>query len=113
MKHYDWQSVPEEAMPADGSVLRRFVEGERMTVGRVAFTRGSSVPVHRHENEQFSLVLSGALEFIVEGRPVVVRPGEILHLPANEQHGARALEDTVVLDVFSPPRQDWGAPPAG
>jgi quercetin dioxygenase-like cupin family protein len=57
-------------------------------------------------------VLSGALEFIVEGRPVVVRPGEILHLPANEQHGARALEDTVVLDVFSPPRQDWGAPPA-
>ena len=112
MKHYDWQSVPEEAMPADGSVLRRFVGGERMTVGRVAFARGSSVPAHRHENEQFSLVLSGALEFIVEGRPVVVRPGEILHLPANEQHGARALEDTVVLDVFSPPRQDWGAPPA-
>jgi hypothetical protein len=49
MKRYDWQSVPEEAMPADGSVLRRFVGGERMTVGRVAFARGSSVPAHRHE----------------------------------------------------------------
>lgn len=112
MKHYDWQRVAEEPMPADGSVLRRFVNGERMTVARVAFTAGSAVAAHRHENEQFAVVLSGAMEFTVEGVAVVVRAGEALHLAANEFHGARALEDAVVLDLFAPIRDDWGSPGA-
>jgi quercetin dioxygenase-like cupin family protein len=112
MKHYDWETVAEEAMPADGSVLRRFVNGEQMTLARVAFTRGSVTPPHRHENEQFSVVLSGIMEFTIEGKPVVVRAGEMVHLGANEFHGARALEDSVLLDIFSPPRADWGTPGA-
>ena len=112
MKHYNWSDVTEEPMPAEGSVLRRFVNGERMTVGRVAFTAGSATPPHRHDNEQFSVVLSGVMEFTVEGTPVVVRAGEVLYLPGGEFHGARALEDSVVMDVFAPPRADWGAPGA-
>ena len=112
MKHYKWQDLPEDAMPADGSVLRRFVNGQEMTMARVSFTEGSAVPAHRHENEQFSLVLSGTMEFTVEGKPVLVQAGEVLFLPANELHGARALQDAVVLDVFAPPRKDWPAPPS-
>lgn len=111
MKHYQWENVREEAMPAQGSVLRRFVNGERMTVARVAFTAGSVAPEHRHPNEQFSVVLSGTMEFVIEGEPLVVRAGEMVHLEANVFHGAKALEDAVLLDVFAPLREDWGTPP--
>jgi len=94
----------------DGVVVRS-VDGERLTLGVVELDAGSVVPEHRHENEQFTLVIEGALEFTVEGKPVVVHAGECIHLPANELHGARALTDTTVFDVFSPPRADWGPPP--
>ena len=112
MRRYRWDQVVEEAMPAEGSVLRRFVGGEQMTVARVVFTAGSAVAEHSHENEQFAVVLSGEMEFMVEDEPVVVRAGEVIHLAANERHGARARTDAVILDVFAPPRADWGAPGA-
>lgn len=101
-------------MPAlSGNILRRFVHGETITVARVAFKAGSEAAQHRHANEQFSFVLSGVMEFTVEGEPIRVKAGEFLHLPSHCLHGARALdEDVVVLDVFSPPRADWGAPGA-
>jgi quercetin dioxygenase-like cupin family protein len=68
------------------------------------------VPRHSHENEQVTYILSGALRFWIgedESQEVVVRAGEVLHIPANLPHKAEALEDTLDLDVFSPPRQDW------
>lgn len=112
MKRYTWSDVALEPMPAEGSVLRRFVNGERITVATVTFTAGSAVLPHRHDNEQFAIVLTGAMEFTVEGAPVVLHGGDMLHLEPGELHGARALEDSVVLDVFAPPRADWGAPGA-
>jgi quercetin dioxygenase-like cupin family protein len=103
-----WEEIPEAEMPSlTGTVLRRFVSGEKMTVARVSFTDGAAVAEHTHENEQYTLVLSGRMEFRVEGKPVVVGPGELLHLPSNVRHGATALEASVLLDVFSPPRADW------
>lgn len=99
-------------MPAEaGTVLRRYVSGEKMTVAQVAFAPHSATEPHRHENEQFTFVLSGALEFTVEGRTILVRAGESLYLAANEFHGARALDEpATVLDVFAPPRADWTEP---
>ena len=88
----------------------------RVTVARVTFAAGGVLPVHQHANEQFSVVLEGALEFVLDDGPVVARTGDVVHLSAHEVHGARALEDSVVLDVFAPPRDDWGAqepPPVG
>lgn len=111
MKQYKWDDVGESQMPSvEGTVLRRFVDGERITIGRVAFTAGAITEPHRHENEQFSMVVSGRLEFTVEGETIIVGPGDVLHLQSNEFHGARALEPTVVIDVFSPPRADWKQP---
>lgn len=111
MKHVDWERVAEEPMPCDaGTLLRRFINGTTMTLGRVTFTEGTIAPTHRHENEQFSIVLSGTMEFTVEGQAVIVSAGQLLHLESNELHGARALTDATVLDVFSPPRADWGEP---
>lgn len=106
-----WDGIVESAMPSEGGVvLRRFVSGENITVGRIAFEAGAVTPEHEHANEQFSLVLSGLMEFVVDGNTVMVRPGDVLHLPSGIRHGARAIEPSVVLDMFSPPRADWVAP---
>ncbi len=100
-----WEDLPLERVKE--GLSRRIITGERTMVSQILLKRGTVVPVHRHENEQVSVVLSGALRFEVDGREVIVRSGEVLHLPSNVPHGAVALEDTVDLDIFSPPRQDW------
>jgi quercetin dioxygenase-like cupin family protein len=63
--------------------------------------------MHDHESEQMTYVLSGALKFLVDGREVVVREGEVLHIPSWLPHQAEALDDTFEMDMFSPIRQDW------
>ena len=52
-------------------------------------------------------MLRGTLKFVINGEEIILRTGEVLHIPSNVVHSAEALEDTLDLDVFSPPRQDW------
>jgi len=68
---------------------------------------GSTVPEHRHENEQVSMIESGHLRFVLDGREQIVGPGEVLRIPPNLAHSAEALDDVVATDLFSPPREDW------
>lgn len=112
MRRFNWNDVPAEEMPTEaGTVRRRFVSGKKMTIALVTFEPHSATEPHRHENEQFAFVLSGTLEFTVEGVPVTVQGGEAIHLAPNEWHGARSLDEpATVLDVFSPPRADWEQP---
>ena len=65
------------------------------------------VPIHHHENEQISSVLTGALKIELEGKEIVVREGQVLHIPSNVPHRVVALEDSLALDIFSPIRTDW------
>ena len=79
-------------------------------LSHVYLKKGSIVPLHHHENEQFSYILEGSMRFWLhedDGEEVFVEAGDILQIPSNVPHGAIALEDTLSLDVFSPPRQDW------
>ena len=79
-------------------------------LAHVYLDKGAMVPRHSHHNEQFTYILEGALHFWVgEGgsEEIVVRAGEILHIPSHVPHKAQALEDTLDVDIFSPPRQDW------
>ncbi len=76
-------------------------------LARIILRKGSSVPLHSHENEQITYVLDGALKFVIQGKELIVRSGEILVIPSNLPHSAEALEDTVDLDIFCPPRADW------
>ncbi len=79
-------------------------------VAQIFLKRGCIVPLHEHENEQFSCVLTGRLRFWAgseEGEEILVEEGQILHLPSNLPHKVEALEDTLSIDIFSPPRQDW------
>ena len=76
-------------------------------LARVVLRKGAVVPEHSHHNEQISYILTGALRFLVGGEDKTVRAGEVLVIPPHLPHSAEALEDTVDLDVFTPPREDW------
>jgi quercetin dioxygenase-like cupin family protein len=100
-----WKDIEvEELNPLIG---RQFVVGKDVMVARVLLKKGANVPLHHHHNEQITYILEGALEFLIEGERIVVRAGEVLCIPPNVPHEANALEDTVDVDIFNPPRQDW------
>ena len=105
---YSWSDMPrEELNPLLG---RRFVTGEHAMLAQIYLAKGCIVPKHSHENEQLTYVLEGRLRFFLgadESEVVDVAAGEVLHIPPNVPHKAEALEDTLDVDVFSPPRSDW------
>lgn len=87
---------------------RQFVYGRRTMLARVLLRKGAHVPEHSHENEQITYILEGALRFTMgDGQVITVKAGEVLVIPSHMPHSAEALEDTVDLDVFAPPRADW------
>lgn len=102
---YRWDEVRKEQL--DPKVSRQAIHGDAMTVGRFEILKGGGVPVHHHANEQISMVQRGRVKFMLNGVETIVSAGESLHIPANVPHSAEALEDTVVVDLFSPPRADW------
>jgi quercetin dioxygenase-like cupin family protein len=105
---YAWKDVPLE--PVIPGISRKIVTGDRMMIAHVLIRKDAVVPTHAHDNEQLTYILEGALRFWLGddgSEVVVVRAGEVLHIPSNVPHKAQALEDTLDVDVFSPPRQDW------
>ena len=88
-------------------ISRKVVTGEREMLAQIYLKRGALVPMHSHESEQMTYILQGALKCLVGGEEVLVREGEVLHIPSGTPHQAEALEDTFELDVFSPVREDW------
>jgi quercetin dioxygenase-like cupin family protein len=111
-RHYRWEELATDAPMA--LLDRRRVIGEHAMISHVHLQKGCFVPGHSHANEQFVCVMKGRLHFVLnEGSPcprseVTVSAGEVLHLPPNVPHSAEALEDTIVLDVFSPPSEKTG-----
>ena len=106
--HYRWDDMPKEAV--NEQLSRRLVTGERLMLAHVYLDQGCIVPQHSHDNEQLTYILEGKLRFFLgdDGSEVVdVAAGEVLHIPSNLPHKAEALEDTLDVDIFSPPRADW------
>ncbi len=104
-QHIDWDQVPTESL--NPLLDRQLVVGEHLMVARVLLRKGCIVPLHSHFNEQITHIQSGALQFTLNGKQITVRPGEWLVIPPDMPHTAVALEDTVDIDIFTPPRQDW------
>ena len=103
-----WDDMPKERV--SDLLQRRLITGERMMLAHVYLDKGCIVPRHSHDNEQLTYILEGALHFWLGENgeeEVVVRAGEVLVIPPNLPHKAEALEDTLDVDIFSPPRQDW------
>jgi quercetin dioxygenase-like cupin family protein len=107
-KHYRWKEIPEESMK--GTITRKLITSERMMIAHVFLKKGDEVPQHSHENEQITYILEGALHFWLGDkgeREITIRAGEVLVIPSYLPHRAVAVEDTLDVDVFNPPRQDW------
>jgi quercetin dioxygenase-like cupin family protein len=105
---YRWDQVPREDLHE--LLSRRLITGDQVMLSHVYLKKGCVVPKHSHPNEQFTYILEGALRFLVGddgAEEIVVRAGEVLHLPGNVPHEAHALEDTLDVDIFYPPREDW------
>jgi quercetin dioxygenase-like cupin family protein len=105
LQHIRLQDMPVEHL--NPLIDRQFVAGERSMLARIILRKGSIVPMHSHDNEQITYVLEGVLKFNIQNKEIIVRGGEILVIPSNVPHSAEALEDTVDLDIFCPPRADW------
>ena len=106
--HYRWDDLPREELSPE--IGRRLITGEEMMIAHVYLKKGAVVPKHAHHNEQITYILEGVLRFRLgedESQHVDVAAGEVLHIPAHLPHTAVALEDTLDVDVFSPPREDW------
>lgn len=105
---YRWEDMPRERV---SDVLdRRLITGDQVMLTHVYIKKGGIVPRHSHENEQISYILEGGLRFWIgedESQVIDVLAGDVLHIPSWVQHKAEALEDTLDVDIFSPPRQDW------
>jgi quercetin dioxygenase-like cupin family protein len=102
--HHRWTDIPKE--PLSDVLSRKLITSERMMLAHVYLKK----PRHSHENEQLTYILEGGLRFWIgpdESQVIDVMAGEVLQIPSHVQHKAEALEDTLDVDIFSPPRQDW------
>ena len=105
LQHIPWHTIPLEDL--NPLLQRQFVVGQEIMLARVLLKKGCIVPEHSHHNEQLTYILEGTLKFWIDGKEIVVNAGETLCIPSNMPHKAEALEDTVDLDIFAPPRADW------
>jgi quercetin dioxygenase-like cupin family protein len=105
MKHLAWKKVEVEILTP--LIHRQLIVGQEIMLARILLKKGCVVPWHSHVNEQVSSIVEGALRFWIDGKEIVMGPGEVLTIPPNMPHKAEALEDTLAIDVFNPPRADW------
>lgn len=107
-RRYRWDDMPAEQLKK--GLSRKLITGDRMMIAHVYFKSGEEVPRHSHDNEQLTYILSGALRFWFganDEQEVTVSAGEVVVIPSNLPHRAVALEETLDVDIFAPPRQDW------
>ena len=103
--HHRWTDIKPEQL--NSLMTRQYVVGANTMLARLVLKKGAHVPLHNHMNEQISHVIAGSLTFLLEGKEVTMRAGEVLCIPPHVPHEVIALEDSVAMDIFNPPRQDW------
>jgi|GEM_PF-5114 len=111
IQNLDWTNIPVERLP-DGTE-RQMIWGERLTVCRLRFAPRIVTTPHSHPHEQMTIVQRGRVLFTIENEQRIACAGDVLHFPPNVWHGAAILDEEVVLiDVFSPVREDFLPPGA-
>jgi quercetin dioxygenase-like cupin family protein len=105
---HTWEKIPKEQL--NSNISRKLITGTNMMIAHIYLKKGGTVPLHSHHNEQITYVLTGALKFLLgqeQDEEIIVHAGEVLVIPPHLPHSALALEDTLDVDVFNPPREDW------
>lgn len=105
MQSYTWDTVPAEQL--DSNIARRMIVGEKEMLVHWEFQQGTLAALHSHPNEQIVVMISGKLRLAVGDEETIMGPNDIVLIPPDVPHEAEALEDTVVIDIFSSPREDF------
>ncbi|MEM7345029.1 MAG: cupin domain-containing protein [Chloroflexota bacterium] len=100
-----WADVPATEMTPE--INRRFITGEKVMSVYLSMDKGGVIPNHHHPHEQITHVISGKIEYTVGDETRVMSPGEVVFIPPNLPHTGVALEETRMIEVFSPPREDF------
>ncbi len=91
----------------EGVDLTTLVHGDKTLMGRFKIAKGAAVPAHSHPHEQTGIMISGRIRFNVDGEITDVETGDSWCLPGGVEHSAEALEDSIIIEVFSPVREDF------
>ena len=102
---YRWADLPQT--PMTPQIRRRLVSGEKVMSVEFTLDKGAIIAEHKHPHEQITHIISGKIEFMVGGEKFLLEGGDVLHIPSNLPHSAVALEDTINIEIFSPPREDF------
>jgi quercetin dioxygenase-like cupin family protein len=108
VQRFKWDEMPKEKL--NDLIDRRMITCKKVMLTHVYLKKGAVVPMHAHDNEQITYILEGKIKFWIESEdaePITLGPGEVLTLPSNLPHKAVALKDTLDVDIFAPPREDW------
>ena len=105
MQLHRWSEVKKEQL--NSLMTRQMIHGDNITLARFDLRKGAVIPEHSHINEQIMTFEKGRGRFVVGGQEVTISAGESLRIPPNVPHSGEVLEDSIVVDVFSPPREDW------
>ena len=102
---HTWNTIKEDALnPLAG---RKALHGKMITLARFRFDKGNKVAMHHHANDQITTVASGSVRMTCGEEEFVLKAGDMVVVPPDVPHGNEALEDTVIIEIFSPVRQDW------
>jgi quercetin dioxygenase-like cupin family protein len=105
MQIYTWATVAPEQLTEN--IRRQMISGSKEMLVRWEFTRGAVAARHSHPHEQIVVMVHGKLRLIVGETETIMKSDDIVVIPPNTPHEAHALEDSVVIDIFSPPREDF------
>jgi unsaturated pyranuronate lyase len=105
-QHFSFDKLPPK--PMNELLTRRMISGESGTIGYFVYKKGAVVPLHHHSNEQYALIIQGSVNVYIDDQVYLVKAGEGIIIPPDVPHKFVALEDdTIDIDFFTPPRQDW------
>lgn len=82
-------------------------KGGTMMAAEVAFEKGAIGAAHSHPHEQIGYVVSGKFAFTMDGKTTTLEKGDSYYVPSNVVHGAECLEAGILLDIFTPQREDF------
>jgi quercetin dioxygenase-like cupin family protein len=105
MQNYKWETIASEQLSS--KISRRMIVGAKQMLVQWEFRRGAVAARHSHPHEQIVVMVHGKLRLSVENTEAILGQDDIVVIPPNAPHEAEALEDTVVIDIFSPPREDF------
>ena len=91
----------------DGVMFKTLAYGDKTSLGEFHLAKGFVIPSHKHPNEQTGYLVSGKITFTIDGKDFETEPGDSWNIPGNVEHSVIIHQDSVVIEVFSPAREDY------